>query len=264
MKTSNQKDEEIRNTLSHKAKQVEPSSDLFNKIRKDIYEKECRETMKNKTWGFKKKRKLVTITALCIVLGSITVIGATMGKSWIGHSNNSYKTYPSQEKIEKDTGFTPKYTKELPGGFEYASGGPGESELRDDSGKTLTNTKTVTLVYQKGNEKPNLTLMVEKIDKEFIDNAHSKLVKSDKGIEFYYYDQDYKFVPPNYELTEADKKAEAEGKLAITFGSDEVRCENVQGISWYEEGLHYTLMGNDFHFEVEEMIEMAEYVINQK
>ncbi|MEG1001641.1 MAG: hypothetical protein RR844_09615 [Clostridium sp.] len=80
----------------------------------------------------------------------------------------------------------------------------------------------------------------------------------------YYYEQNYKFVPENYELTEEDKRDQAEGKLEISFGASEVSIKNIQGLSWYEGGLEYRVMGNDYNFEVEEMIDMAKVIITQE
>lgn len=70
-------------------------------------------------------------------------------------------------------------------------------------------------------------------------------------------------MPENYELTEADRKAQEEGTLAISIGAPEVSVEQVQGLSWYEEGLAYMLMGNDHNFSVEQMMEMAEVIRQQ-
>ncbi|MEG1001643.1 MAG: hypothetical protein RSG75_11500 [Cellulosilyticaceae bacterium] len=56
MKRSKQNKEQIRNALEDRVVETEPSKELFNKIRKNIYEEECKETMKNKIFGLKKVR----------------------------------------------------------------------------------------------------------------------------------------------------------------------------------------------------------------
>lgn len=262
MRTNKKQKEKIQNIFSQKAIEIEPSKELFNKIRKDIYEQECNKTMKNKLFGLIRGKRLVTIAACCVVLGSITVIGATMGKSWISHSQAKYMTFPSEERIQKDVGFVPKYTDTLPGGFEYSNGGFGESQLEDE-GNILTHTKDVILSYTREGQRSPLNLSITQVGKEFLNDTESQLVGEYKEIELYYYEKEYKFVPEDYELTEEDKKANEMGVLEISYGASEVSNEIVQGLSWYEDGLQYMVMGNDYNFTVEEMTEMAKVIIDQ-
>ena len=142
--------EEIRTVLLQEVNQIEPSKGLFEKIKKNIYEQEDIGIMGNKARGIKKGRRLAIMVASFIIIGSLTVMGVTMGKSWVGYTDTKYKTFPSQERVLKDVGFLPKYPESLPGGFEYADGGTGESTL-SDAGDVLTKVKEVTLGYKRGN-----------------------------------------------------------------------------------------------------------------
>lgn len=263
MKMNKESNEQIKLALLQVTNEIEPSGELFDKIKKDIYKKECGETMKSKVTKVKKGRRLAAMVASFILLGSLTVLGVTMGKSWVGHTNLKYKTFPNQEKILKDVGFTPKYSESLPGGFEYVNGGTGESKLSDDAGNVLTQTKDVTLGYKRENEKATLDLSITQVEERFLDNKESQLVGDLNGISLYYYQQDYKFVPENYELTEEDKRAKEAGELEISYGASEISISNVQGLSWYEDGLKYMIMGSDYGFTVEEMIDMATVIIQQ-
>lgn len=263
MKINKGSSEQIKFALLQGTDQIEPSAGLFDKIKKDIYNKECGERMEGKGRSFKKGSRLAVLVTSFILLCGLTVLGATMGKSWIGHTNLKYKTFPSQERIFKDVGFVPKYTESLPGGFEYANGGIGESKLSDDAGSILTQTKNVDLGYKRENEKSTLNLSITQVEEKFLDNKQSQLVGDLNGINLYYYQQDYKFVPPNYELTEEDKRAKEAGELEISYGAPEISICNVQGLSWYEDGLYYTIMGSDYSFTVEEVIDMATHIIQQ-
>ena len=264
MKTNRQQNEQIRMALSQRAINIEPSEELFSKIKTNINEQESGKIMGNKVAGIRKGKRLAIIAASFVLLGSIAVLGTTMGRSWVGHTTLKYKAFPSQEKILKDVGFVPKYTQSLPGGFEYVNGGTGESELSDDAGDVLTKTKKVRLGYKRGNEKAGLSLNITQIDEVFLDSHEtSQLVGDLDGITLYYYEKDYKFVPPSYELAQEDKRAYEAGELEISYGASEISLENVQGLSWYEDGLQYMLMGSDFGFTVEEMIDMAKAVIGE-
>ena len=261
MKINKGSNEQIKLALLQGTDEIEPSAGLFDKIKKDIYEKEYEETIKSKASGSKKVRRLTVLVASLVLLCSLTVLGVTMGKSWIGHTSPKYKTFPSQEKIFKDVGFIPKYTESLPGGFEYANGGIGGSKLFDDAGNILTETKDVSLGYKRGESRLNLS--ITQVEERFLDNKESQLVGDSNGINLYHYQQSYKFVPPNYELTEEDKKAMETGELEISYGVSEISICNSQSLSWYEEGLQYMIIGSDYDFTVEEMVDIAKFIIQQ-
>jgi hypothetical protein len=263
MKISKYENEEIRLSLTQKAAEIEPSVNLFSKIKRNISEMESEEEMKFNLFGFKKRKLSIALLTGCIVLVfSTAVIGATMGTSWYGHSGQRYKTFPSEQKVVKDVGFAPKYTQELPGGFVFYDGHTGESSLEDDAGNLVTQTKNVSFSYKRGAEEERLTLTATQIKEAYRDDSAISLVDSYNGISLYYYDQDYKFVPTSYELTEEDIKAQEAGELLISEGASEIECKNIQGLSWYEEGIEYMLMGSDFHFTAEELVEMAKAIID--
>lgn len=262
---NNKYNESIISALLKETNEIEPSEGLFSKIKEDIYKKECEGAMKSKSTSFKKGRRLTVLVASFVLLFSVTVLGSTIlkGNTWMSSSNHKYRTFPSQEKVLKDIGFSPKYSESLPGGFEYVGGGIGDSQLSDETGEILTETKSLDLGYRRENEKSTLNLSITQVEERFLDDKDNKLVGDLNGINLYYYQKDYKFVPANYELTEEDKKSQEDGILEISYGASEISNSNIQGISWYEDGLHYTLMGSDYNFTVEEMIDMAEVIIKE-
>ena len=72
----------------------------------------------------------------------------------------------------------------------------------------------------------------------------------------------YKFVPADYEETEAEKAAVAEGSLQLAWGSSEVEEHITQGVVWQEDGLQYQLAGMDLTLTTDEMLEMAAQIVN--
>lgn len=263
MKVNKDYDGEIKSVLFEQAEGIKASRDLFDKIEKNINELECGKVMKNKSIGLRKSRRIIAMAASFILLASLTVWGITNGSSWIGHSNHKYKNFPSEKQIIKDVGFAPKYHDSLPGGFEYHSGGTGESKLLDETGNILTTTKEVSLGYKRGNEKSLVNLTITQLEESFLDHGESELIGNIDGVDLYYYEKDYKFVPPNYELTDEDKIAHEAGQLEISYGASEISIENIQSISWYENGLMYSIMGGDYNFTIDQMVDMAEFVIEQ-
>ena len=72
MKISKYENEEIRLSLTQKAAEIEPSVNLFSKIKRNISEMESEEEMKFNLFGFKKRK--LSIANLCFVLYVIKMI----------------------------------------------------------------------------------------------------------------------------------------------------------------------------------------------
>lgn len=263
MKSKEQINNEIKSTLYHQANHMEPNKDLFNQIRLNIYEKEQQEVMKNKKFSFKNRKKLIAAAIACLALTSITIIGASLGKSWVSYTGMQYQEFPSTTVLKQDVGFIPKYTQELPGGFEYKNGGFGTAELLDETQNALTETSHISFLYERKQDKQQLMLNAEQIEQQYLTYGTTEIVENYNNIPLYYHQQTYKFVPEDYNMTEEDQQAIESGKLQISIGSQEVEIQNYQNLSWYEQGINYSLSAFDGEYTVEQMTEMAKHIINQ-
>ena len=65
------------------------------------------------------------------------------------------------------------------------------------------------------------------------------------------------------EMTEADKEAEAEGKLVFSYGASDVTISEVQSVTWKQDGIEYQLMQIDGKLSAEELTEMAGEAIDR-
>lgn len=257
-----EEEKNIEAILKYETEDIEVPSDLFNRIRKNIYEEE-QKIMSNGNIKFGRKKRNALVAGLCVLVGSITVIAGGLSDSWSGHSYVRYTTFPTQEEIQKDNGFTPKYVESLPGGFKFMEASVGESELTDEKGNKVGESKDIDFSYiREGEEQCNLFLSTSLVDEAHISNEERETDLNYQGIDLYYDNQTYKFVPEDYMLTEEDNKGIAKGELEVSYGTDEVSLEQIQSISWYEDGISYLIMGNDYNFEASELVEMAKTVID--
>ncbi|MGL5677337.1 MAG: hypothetical protein ACRDDX_13045 [Cellulosilyticaceae bacterium] len=263
MKVNQSLEKEIEQTLSKKAESIKPSDELFNRIREQIYQRECSEMKVNKNKPLRKSKKILVAMASCLALGSITVVGLTNMSSRSGSTMLKYHKLPVAETILEDAGFLPKYTETLPPDFEYVRGGVGEGSVTDEMGEIIAKTKNVSFGYQQAGDSRYLSMHATQIDKALVNNIGAECVAIIEGNEIYYTAQLFKFVPPDYEMTDEDKAEQAAGQLVISIGAPEISIEEIQSVSWYEDGIEYYIGGNDFGFEVDEMVDMAEYVITE-
>ena len=70
-----------------------------------------------------------------------------------------------------------------------------------------------------------------------------------------------KIVPEDYQMTEADKEAEARGELVFSWGSDSVQTIEVKNVSWARDGISYMLLQTGGNLTEAEMISMAKQAI---
>ena len=73
-----------------------------------------------------------------------------------------------------------------------------------------------------------------------------------------------KVVPPDYELTEQDKKDMENPNFAISYGSDQVYVQNVRTVDWKADGKAYNLLDMEGTVEAETLFSMAQDVIERK
>ena len=73
-----------------------------------------------------------------------------------------------------------------------------------------------------------------------------------------------KVVPPDYELTEQDKKDMENPNFGISYGSDEVKVQEVHSMEWRTEDQAYSLVDITGTAGAEEMFSMAEEIIEGK
>ena len=89
------------------------------------------------------------------------------------------------------------------------------------------------------------------------------MVATVDGVDVYYHSYTNKVVPPDYKLTEEDKKAEESGELVFSYGSSEVEIIEVQSVSWKKDGIYYQLLQIDGNLTADELTEMASEVIKK-
>ena len=88
-----------------------------------------------------------------------------------------------------------------------------------------------------------LSIGYEKDGKSAVLTAEDGNIYADAGQETPegYSIQVYKFVPPDYTVTEEDKQREAAGEIVISYGSEEVEENVVENYFWQDAGVTYTL-----------------------
>lgn len=110
----------------------------------------------------------------------------------------------------------------------------------EDAGAALTLPETYTVFSDEENSDPE-----------------PDEVQEVNGVTLSFRDSHYRFVPPDYEPSDEEKKLERRGELTISEGSDEVEDRQFQSVSWQKDGMSYSLYGFDTGLDAQTMLELA-------
>lgn len=225
---------------------------------KEEYIKMERKTYKNISF----KKRVVVAVAATFVLGT-TAFAAGKLSSIVGSTSNipTYKNIPSVELINKDFGFTPTLVEKFENGYEFKSGHTSNNEGYDEEGNSVGKSKALTMFYKKA--KSEISITVEEMTL-IGEDKNSIVADNYKGSEIYYTSYINKFVPSDYEMTEQDKKDEAEGKYVFSVGSPKIETSKVQHIGFKLDNLYYSILAMDSELTQEDLIKMGHEIIDSK
>lgn len=255
---NNDFDNQIINALNHKADNISPDDKMLFNIKNAIVKENI--NMKKKYFSFKK------ITAVClavIAIGAVTAIGAGKVKYTSSHSyrDDEIRHFPTQEELSQYINYSPKYVQNL-GGYEFDYAIPKQAEQKDSDGNTLSKFTDVSFNYK--TDKGSLSLNTSP-DNNAEDYTYYNYEKTSyNGLTLYYNAIKYKFVPPDYVLTDDDKKLQSEKKLEISYGTDKIEYSNATSIMWCDNGVEYCILDMDANISKNDMINMAKEVIDAK
>lgn len=215
---------------------------------------------KSYTMKSKKKISLVAIAAT-LVLG-ITVFAASgIVSTWFSSSSSTpdYKSLPTAEQVAGDIGYEPVLIESFENGYTFKDGSIVKNNLKDENGNSVEKFKSVSFDYEKDGD--TVIFAQDKVKSKI--DISGDVVKNVKGTDIYYYDYTNKLVPPNYKLTDDDKKVKENGELIFSYGSSKVEIKEVQSVTWVKDEMQYQLLQIDGKLTSDELVKMAEEILNK-
>lgn len=236
-------DLKIKRSLVKISEDVQPSDDMFEKIKSQI---EFEQSRKEKVVYMKKNRKLLKIASVACAL-MITSVGVYAGGKAVGYFGSSsniynYRDVPTIEQMEKETGIKKAFLDEFVNGYKFDGAVVEDLNTTDAKGNTLDKTKAMNLVYKKNGEADIFLDAHKKMpsEKELSEMENCREVEL-KGTKLFVSTTNMRFVPPEYEPTEEEKQLEKDGKITISYGTEKV--ENKIGVTvvWEKDGVRYSI-----------------------
>ena len=196
---------------------------------------------RSKRMRHNKKRTGLVLAAALIVMGTVTAIAA--GKVAYTSSSTS-----ADERIDTMAELLPQAKASLGQGVKiperYANGSAFkygyliDVEAFDDAHNAIGSFPEASVSYAgPGNVSLSISKPLERTEKK----GRYDLTETYQDIQIQGKTDQYLFLPPDQEPSEADKKLEEEGKLMISYGSSEVERKAFHSVQWREGDLEYLL-----------------------
>ena len=250
----------LKEALAQECEDITASRDLKERIDAEILERQKEADMKH----FSVKKLIIGVAAGCFLIsGGVFAAGHAVTLSTHSYLGDRYKSFSDLDKAEAKLGYQVDAVETFENGYRFKSMSVTDVQGEDESGNAVYTFKSMDIHYGRGGD-PSISVYIEKPVETQVRKQEPQAVRQVGDITVYYDTQIYKFVPPNYELTEEDKAKQESGELAISYGSDKVQVQTCHNVTWYKDGIFYNILGFDVNISAEEMLDMAEEIIGTK
>lgn len=251
----------IQETLEQQVSGISMSPDLQKQMKRKIHSKLEEKSMKR---HISKRKVMVLAVAMCLI-GSMAAVAAGKVVGWSSHTYVDRPDFVSLEEIgkaERKMGCEIQAVEAFSNGYRFEKGFIIDVEEIDENGVVMGTFPETSIMYKKG--KGNVSLDVYPLDKFADDSRHKEIVKIPYGdITLTYTEDLYKFVPPEYQVSEEEKALMETGELYISYGTDEVEVEIIRGISWETEAGYLLMPSGDDGIGQAELVQMAKEIIDE-
>lgn len=214
---------------------------------------------------FSKKKMVVLLTAALTVavMGTVTAVAAGKITGLISSSSKEDAVYSVAELAEKakgTIGTAPKIPESFTNGLQFKSGGITSVSGVDDNMNPVSSYSEMSARYgDNGNVVLSAHLYSDLIPEEAKAPQRQEV---HQGITIEANEDQYLFLPPDAEPSAEDLKLEEEGRLYISYGSQEEERQVFRSVKWVENDMVYLLFNFD-DMELDQLISMAKEVIDQ-
>ena len=226
----------------------------------DIDETYVREAEKAPTAGQRKLPWKMLVAAALIPLLTITAYAADVLniRSLVsGMTHYTSSQFSDMDKVMDKAGFRMDVKESFTSGFTFEKAYVEETRGLDENGREVLKYREVQVNYRNA-DGIRLCLFAHP-DMEELTDSDSPVAQTAQigGVTVSYYRDHYKFVPANYELSEAEKQWEAIPGNYISYGSDAVEESDVCFACWEKDGVRYTIMDSGAKVTPQTLFAMA-------
>lgn len=255
-------DEKITKALHKAGENIVADEWLMARIKQDIINEQRGERIIMK----RKHMKWIAVGAM-LLMTSTAAYAVTNLSNHEGHTyhDQDFKEPPSVSQMNEKVGYAPQYVEQFSNGWAFERASIICNQSSDEETAATQEWKSIDFNYQSKTEEGWVSLSTTNVPANNLFEGETVQLKAQEGtISGIYSEQKFKFVPPNYELTKADKAAEANGSLVISYGSTEIEEEVIRNLTWKNNGIDYQLFTNCAEVDRNALQDMANEVLAAK
>ena len=165
--------------------------------------------------------------------------------------------FSDMDKVMDKAGFEMDVKERFNNGFAFEKAYVEDTRGLDENDREVLKYREVQVNYRNA-DGLRLCLFAQP-DIEEITDSDSPVAQTAQigGVTVTYYHDHYKFVPANYELSEAEKQWEAIPGNYISYGSEAVKDTDVAFLCWEKDGVRYTIMDSGAKVTPQTLFAMA-------
>ena len=226
----------------------------------DIDETYVREAEKAPTAGQRKLPWKILVAAALIPLLTITAYAAdvlNIRTLVSGMTHYTSSQFSDMDKVMDKAGFQMDVKETFQNGFTFDKVYVEDTRGLDENDREVLKYREVQVNYRNA-DGVRLCLFAHPDIEEIID-SESPVAQSAQigGVTVSYYLDHYKFVPVNYELSEAEKQWQEIPGNYISYGSDAVEETDVGFACWEKDGIRYSFMDSGAKVTPQTLFAMA-------
>lgn len=236
----------LQQALHAHVQDVHPGEDQLFNIKRKIRQRKEKDTMK---YGM--KRMIAIAAALCLI--TVSCYAAVEMATIESHSMMEITKFENLAEAEQEAGLDIKCVEAFSNGFKFEGGGVIVSQAQDENGNPVGGETKGVGVHYTNDAGKNVMLSVE--PRSFYED-HGQAVPVG------YTSDTYKFVPPDYELTDEDRRLMEGGDFFVSYGSEAVELTEMEDYRWEDDGLVYSLLASGCGLGEAALVAMAQEVMN--
>ncbi|MDO5784616.1 MAG: hypothetical protein Q4P20_06085 [Eubacteriales bacterium] len=192
---------------------------------------------------FRKKKIFILSAAICAVLATVAIASSGVISYVTGYSSSDeYTSFSQLNDVEDKADLDIHAVEQFENGYSFHKMYINYWTDHDESGNALSKYKGIHITYQKDGE-PNIWLDTEHAKTENPAKERTPVqTKTIQGIDVHYFNDTYKFVPVDYELTPEDEENLNRDDYFISEGADEISITMMSCVSWKQNGIAYSLI----------------------
>ncbi|MCR4956527.1 MAG: hypothetical protein K6A30_07565 [Lachnospiraceae bacterium] len=246
----------------------------MNQLSFGTYEKEhmVRAIMheeKENEGGFHKMynmRKVAAATAACVVLvgGSVFAAGKIANITGSNRMGTNTTDYSKVESYEKRADLNLADVEKFTNGYQFSKMNLEDMKSEDKDGNVVKEYSAIKMTYEKkGQEEVTLTA-IPSYAEEKEEKTATKEIKKD-GVVLSYNEDQMLYLPDGEKPTQKQAKREkTEEHFYISYGGDKEEIQTIKSVTFSMDGTSYELEGVNVALSAQEMIGMAEEIIENR